>query len=225
MSPLGGQFDFNLGRNAMVPASATSASQRSGVMPWDHAGLSSSSAAGGAFDPARDRISVGHREVRMRASPASGPRSRRESSIHSSQPGGRGFSPGAFGLSSHAPGEDFEFDVPAEEAAPEEQEEDTQGNANTITLERNSYNFLEYARMQEQTAGPEGLSFDNIVPKTTSSQHVAAAAFYHCLSKTCFPSQLNALLTLNRTVLATKDLIRVDQPEPYGPLMMQIKKD
>lgn len=203
MSPLGGQFDFNLGRNAMDPASATSASQRSALFPWDNAGPSSSSAGGANFDPAHDRISIGHHEVRIRASPAGG-RSRRESSIHSSQPGGHGFSPGAFGrLDSQAPGEDFEFDVPEEGAAPEEQE-DTQGDGNLVTLERNSFNFLEYARMQAQTAAqPEGLSFDTIVPKATSTPHVAAAAFYHCLGKTHILLYLQCIIDICST--STRD--------------------
>ncbi|TFY81945.1 hypothetical protein EWM64_g2065 [Hericium alpestre] len=60
--------------------------------------------------------------------------------------------------------------------------------------------------MQTQTlARPaDGLCFDEVVPKNTSTPHVAAAAFYHCL------------------VLATKNLIRVAQPEAYGPLKIHI---
>ncbi|EEB88292.1 hypothetical protein MPER_13951, partial [Moniliophthora perniciosa FA553] len=49
----------------------------------------------------------------------------------------------------------------------------------------------------QQQAMPIGtgghISFDTIVPKATSTRHVAAAAFYHCL------------------VLTTKDLLRVTQ--------------
>ncbi|KAJ7244785.1 hypothetical protein B0H12DRAFT_802877 [Mycena haematopus] len=48
------------------------------------------------------------------------------------------------------------------------------------------------------------LSFDAVVPMATSTRHVAAAAFYHCL------------------VLATKDLLHVKQPEPYGALSITI---
>jgi len=34
------------------------------------------------------------------------------------------------------------------------------------------------------------LAFENIVPKETSTRHVAAAAFYHCLSASfCFTIQ------------------------------------
>lgn len=73
---------------------------------------------------------------------------------------------------------------------------------NLITLERNSFNFLEYVRMTRyliilpgfrryvrmQLQGlPKNsvaeLSFDAVVPMTTSTRHVAAAAFYHCLGE------------------------------------------
>ena len=73
--------------------------------------------------------------------------------------------------------------------------------SNVLTLERNSFNFLEYAgflgglrsryspclpryvKMQAR-AYPSATSevpFDDVVPKTTSTRRVAAAAFYHCL--------------------------------------------
>ena len=77
-----------------------------------------------------------------------------------------------------------------------------QSNLNLLTLERNSYNFLEYARtrsclslaaafdifyryakMQLNTfpSGTSKLGFDDVVPKLSTTRHVAAAAFYHCL--------------------------------------------
>jgi len=201
-SPLGGQFNFNLGR-AGLQADLSASSQRSAVFPWDHAGPSSTSAAG-QFNFAQDRVSVGHSEVRIRASPMTG-HSRRASSIHSSQPGGSGFSPGAFGKPSSQFGEDFAFDVPVREG--DLQGELLEEDAKSIILERNSFNFLEYARMQAQTvSNPEQvLLFDAIVPGMTSTTHVAAAAFYHCL------------------VLATKSFIRVDQSEPYGTLAISIR--
>jgi meiotic recombination protein REC8 len=39
--------------------------------------------------------------------------------------------------------------------------------------------------MQLQTVQrpQEGLAFNNVVPRETSTRHVAAAAFYHCLGK------------------------------------------
>ena len=83
--------------------------------------------------------------------------------------------------------------------------ESQKSDMNLITLERNSFNFLEYvadtivwpfwlthpdryAKMQMQTLPDptEGLSFDTIVPKQTSTRHVASAAFYHCLGEWVF---------------------------------------
>lgn len=89
---------------------------------------------------------------------------------------------------------------------PEDTQQDTQkSDLNIISLERNSFNFLEsvlsskvdelccsqtgscvycrYAKMQYQTLSkPDGqLIFETVVPKSTSTRHVAAAAFYHCL--------------------------------------------
>ncbi|KAI0309026.1 hypothetical protein OF83DRAFT_1089355, partial [Amylostereum chailletii] len=199
-SPRGGNFDFDFGRG--IDIEPLSVSQRSGVFPWDHAGPSSSSAGDGLFDPANDRVSIGHSEVRIRAGSAG--KSRRESSLISSQPGGFGFSPGAFGkLGPQTTVDDFEFEVPAEGHS---HAESHQSDVNLVTLERNSYNFLEYARMQVHALPEpsEGVSFDAIVPKATSTPHVASAAFYHCL------------------VLATKNLIRVNQPEAYGALTINI---
>ena len=89
--------------------------------------------------------------------------------------------------------------------APEDTQQNTQkSDLNLISLERNSFNFLEsvlspyaaefcrwqigscvhrYAKMQYQTLSkPDGqLTFETVVPKSTSTRHVAAAAFYHCL--------------------------------------------
>ncbi|KAA1471501.1 hypothetical protein DENSPDRAFT_776904 [Dentipellis sp. KUC8613] len=207
-SPLDGAFAFGFGRDA--GAEPGSVSQKSSLFPWDNAGPSSSVAGvGGAhFEPGSDRvsISIGRAESRIRGSSAG--RSRRESSLIPSQVGvgGVGFSPGHFvTAASHFSGDNFEFNVPAEAEVP--MNDDSQmTDANLVTLERNSFNFLEYAKMQTHTlAQPEdGLSFDDVVPKNTSTPHVAAAAFYHCL------------------VLATKDLIRVVQPEAYGPVMIHI---
>ncbi|KAI0052884.1 hypothetical protein FA95DRAFT_1553180 [Auriscalpium vulgare] len=180
-SPLGGAFDFHVGRDP-EPASG---SQKSSLFPWDNAGPSSSVNGGAAFDLGSDRVSIGHSEVRIRGSSLG--RSKRDSSLIPSQigstVGGIGFSPGAFGkVGTQIEGENFEFDVPAE--GPSQAEADTQqSDLNLVTLERNSFNFLEYAKMQMQTLQQpsEGVIFDNMVPKATSTPHVAAAAFYHCL--------------------------------------------
>ncbi|KAG1833774.1 hypothetical protein EV424DRAFT_1364041 [Suillus variegatus] len=49
------------------------------------------------------------------------------------------------------------------------------------------------------------LAFDDVVPRTTSTAHVAAAALYHCL------------------VLGTKDLIQLRQEEAYRTIEIRIK--
>ncbi|KIM85183.1 hypothetical protein PILCRDRAFT_817178 [Piloderma croceum F 1598] len=48
------------------------------------------------------------------------------------------------------------------------------------------------------------LTFADIVPNATSNPHVASAALYHCL------------------VLGTKDLVRLNQLEAYGPISIII---
>ncbi|KAF8213061.1 Rec8 like protein-domain-containing protein [Mycena galopus ATCC 62051] len=190
-SVLGSNFDI-------APQIPASGSQRSSFFPWDNAGGGSSSAAD--FGPmGSDRISVDRADIRLRGSPLS----RRESSLVPSQSGsglaGLEFSPG-FAKKSQALGEDYEFDV---DNQPNPSAMDSQrSDMNLITLERNSFNFLEYIRMQLQGLpnSVSDLNFDAVVPMATSTRHVAAAAFYHCL------------------VLATKDLLHVKQPEPYGAL-------
>ncbi|THH21523.1 hypothetical protein EW146_g23 [Bondarzewia mesenterica] len=206
-SPLGGNFDFDF-RRPLNAEDELVESQRSSLFPWDNAGGPSSSANGAGFNPAMpgsDRVSVGRAEVIIRGSST-----RRSSSIGPSFLGGNlgaiGFSPGPGDLGkigSQISADHFEFDVPAEGPSLVESQ---QSDVNLVALERNSYNFLEYARMQSQSLplASDGLTFDDIVPKTTSTPHVAAAAFYHCL------------------VLATKDLIRVVQPEAYGALKIRI---
>ncbi|KAJ7783773.1 Rec8 like protein-domain-containing protein [Mycena maculata] len=172
-----------LGSNFDVAPPPPSGSQRSSLFPWDNAGGGSSSAGG--FGPASsDRISVDRAEVAIRGSSLSG----RESSLVPSQSGSAlnalEFSPG-FAKGSQAVGEDYAFDVdnqpPNNSAAFDSQRSDM----NLITLERNSFNFLEYVRMQLQglPSSVADLSFDAVVPKDTSTRHVAAAAFYHCLGK------------------------------------------
>ncbi|KAF7347844.1 RNA cytidine acetyltransferase [Mycena venus] len=185
----------------IVPQLPASGSQRSSLFPWDNAGGGSSS------DPeigpmGSDRVSVDRADIRMRGSSLS----RRDSSLVPSQSGsvldGLEFSPG-FAKSSQALGEDYAFDV---DNQPQSAVDSQRSDMNLITLERNSFNFLEYVRMQLQGLpnSVSDLSFDGVVPMATSTRHVAAAAFYHCL------------------VLATKDLLRVKQPEPYGALSISI---
>ncbi|KAL4069631.1 hypothetical protein V8B97DRAFT_1918138 [Scleroderma yunnanense] len=83
----------------------------------------------------------------------------------------------------------------------------SRGSADLPALEKNSSNFLEYARMQHRSLSSSfpNLTFDDVVPKATSTAHVAAAALYHCL------------------VLGTKDLIQLQQEEPHGQIIIRIK--
>lgn len=177
-------------------------SQRSSLFPWDNAAASSSSGNVPHNIQGSQDIQVDHVEVRLRGSS----QSRRESSLIPSQLGsilaGPGLSP-ALG-SQVFDGEDYGFKV--DKAAQEETQETQKSDLNLVTLERNSFNFLEYAKMQFQTLSGPGirLTFDTVVPTLTSTRHVAAAAFYHCL------------------VLATKDLIHLEQQNAYDTVRIAI---
>ncbi|EIN13763.1 hypothetical protein PUNSTDRAFT_140229 [Punctularia strigosozonata HHB-11173 SS5] len=194
------------GRNASRPPSAignivdlgvNSGSQRGFFAPWDDAGPSSS-----AFGPAgaeSDRISIDKADMRIRSRSLSA--SRRDSFVI---PGEGHMSP-AGDISrrqSHVSFDEYMLDVPAQAlAADESQETDT----NVVSLERRSYKFLMYAKMQMQAlSGPAtSLAFDSII--VPRARKVAAEGFYHCL------------------VLATKDLLRLEQPIPYGSIMINTK--
>ncbi|KII94383.1 hypothetical protein PLICRDRAFT_425757 [Plicaturopsis crispa FD-325 SS-3] len=200
-SALGSQFGYE-----PVGTQEVQGSQRSSLFPWDHAGASSSD--GAAFDipgSGSARISIDRAEVRLRRSRSG---SRRASSIVPSHigsgMGGVAFSPATLGKGSQLDGEDFVFDVPGE-GDKSVNLESQQSDVNLITLERNSFNFLEYAKMQSQILpNSTSLVFDHVVPQATSTRHVAAAGFYHCL------------------VLATKDLIHLSQPAAYGTVTITI---
>ncbi|KAI1797908.1 hypothetical protein LXA43DRAFT_969106 [Ganoderma leucocontextum] len=193
-SALGSHLDFDLGPTQDV----ISGSQRSSFFPWDYAGPSSS-AGGGPFSAYGSDGLSGLRPGSKRGSSVG---SRRDSLLL--PPGGSTVlhSPIDLGLrNSQTGGEDFQFTVPEEETQEESQQ------SNVLTLEKNSFNFLEYAKMQ-LSAFPSAtaeLSFDDVVPKATSTRRVAAAAFYHCL------------------VLSTKDLVSVSQKEPYAVLKIRVK--
>ncbi|ESK86634.1 rad21 rec8 n terminal domain protein [Moniliophthora roreri MCA 2997] len=194
-------FSFDLSSNEKLTGS-----QLSSLFPWDNAGADISSSVGGAFGGGSERVAFDPAEVKIRGSSVS----KREGSLPLSQNGSitaaRGISPGDFGRNSQVFGEDFELRV---DEVPTNQQSDTQrSDLNLVTLERNSFNFLEYVKMQQQ-AMPIGsgghISFDTIAPKATSTRRVAAAAFYHCL------------------VLTTKDLLRVTQNGPYGFITVNTK--
>ncbi|KAF9519306.1 hypothetical protein BS47DRAFT_23104 [Hydnum rufescens UP504] len=72
------------------------------------------------------------------------------------------------------------------------------------SLERNSHNFLEYSKSLMLSNGGDSVMLTTIVPVATSTPHVAAAAFYHCL------------------VLATKHLIRLRQDAPYDDVIISV---
>ncbi|TFL06215.1 Rec8 like protein-domain-containing protein [Pterulicium gracile] len=174
---------------------SSAGTQRSALLPWDYAAPSSAT----NNDPFDD----GSASYRLRESPA-----HRRSSINPSYlSSATGLSPGAKGPSRMID-EDFAFNIT--HADEQQTLEDTQqSNQYSAALEKNSHNFLEYAKMQQQSlqassTGATGLPFDTVAPKLTCTRQVAAAAFYHCLA------------------LATKDLLRVEQPVPHGPITLHI---
>lgn len=147
-------------------------------------------------------MSVDHAEMKLTRDSSS----RRESPIPS-RPQSLRFgvvSPPTFSRNSEIDDE-FIFDVP--EDGPLAASDGSGGQSSLQKLEKHSLNFLEYARMQYRCLSSLSscLIFDDVVPKASSTPHVAAAAMYHCL------------------VLATKDLIALHQEEPYGPIAIQIK--
>ncbi|KAJ3750433.1 Rec8 like protein-domain-containing protein [Lentinula detonsa] len=192
-SDIGANFSFDLSSFGRQEGS-----QKSSLFPWDNAGAGPSSSIDGVGGGS-DRISIDRAEVRIRGSSFS----RRESSLVPSQNGStgiRGISPGDIGIrGSQVVGEDFTMNTNT-------QLDSQKSDLNLITLERNSFNFLEYAKMQQQAmpAGSEKILFDGVVPKLTSTRHVAAAAFYHCL------------------VLATKDLLKVHQTQAYEAISLRV---
>lgn len=145
---------FELGRNVEVKTD----SQKSSLFPWDNAGLSSS-AAGAPFDIGSDRISIGRDDIRLKDTPT-GRNSGRESPLvrsQSSGPGTLGFSPGLFGKTGSQINDSFQFDgwyaiapihAPCSSTCKVPADSPLRRNApgaepDLITLERNSYNFLE----------------------------------------------------------------------------------
>ncbi|CAK5280528.1 unnamed protein product [Mycena citricolor] len=135
-----------------------------------------------------DRVSIDRADIRMRGSS----QSRRESSLIPSQTGsvidGLEFSPSA---AKNADDDEFDVGHQGENSIDESQ----RSEMNLITLERNSFNFLEYVRMQQQglPGTAKDLSFDGVVPMDTSTRHVAAAAFYHCLGKPMMPTPVSTV--------------------------------
>ncbi|KAF5312434.1 hypothetical protein D9619_003276 [Psilocybe cf. subviscida] len=181
----------------LAPRDPANASQKSSLFPWDHAGPSSSGGNEpfGGMDPPIETVSV---RLRTRSLSRAG-----SSPLAPSKRGsatGVIFSPAAPGID-----DDFIFDVENGGLAEGTQQETQKSDINLVTLERNSFNFLEYARMQQQTLPKSAeLTFDTVVPKVSSTRHVAASAFYHCL------------------VLATKNFLSLHQEEPYEFITIEI---
>ncbi|KAF9654349.1 hypothetical protein BDM02DRAFT_3182155 [Thelephora ganbajun] len=179
----------------------TAESQKSSLFPWDNAGVSSSAGFdfGVGFGTPNISSGIGGRLMR-RSRSASG----REGSLVRSLAG----SPVPFSFQNEGHlSDDFQFRVPEEGNSVTSLRPDM----NLKNLERKSHDFLKYVKMLLQTLpGTDALSFDDVVPKapkasSTETRRVAAAAFYHCL------------------VLSTKDLVRLEQEEPYGRIEIMIK--
>lgn len=86
-----------------------------------------------------------------------------------------------------------------------------------------------YLKMQLKAfpSATASLAFDNLAPRETSTRHVAAAAFYHCLGAP-MSAQLSPTDSTDRdlylmTVLSTKDLIGIAQNESYGTIQLSVK--
>lgn len=83
---------------------------------------------------------------------------------------------------------------------------------------------------QSLPSSASSFTFDTVVPQATSTRHVAAAALYHCLGTFCaydlvpppLPAAITRLTKYYLLVLATKDLLRLDQYNPYGPVSIVI---
>ena len=127
------------------------------------------------------------------------------------------------------------------------QQDTLKSDINLVTLERNSFNFLEYAfrssrsiaranrtdgaadryaKMQQQTLPKSAeLAFDTVVPKISSTRHVAASAFYHCLGAFIGSREMRYRFLLSicwLLVLATKNLLSLRQAEPYESITIEV---
>ncbi|EJD04134.1 uncharacterized protein FOMMEDRAFT_155258 [Fomitiporia mediterranea MF3/22] len=173
---------FGLDVEALNPSSGT---QRTAFFPWDNAAGTSSSAGAGFVpvgDKGSDRLSLDKVDVRIQRSRSRSGSREASFSAARSQNGslaGLNFRMSPSGQHGSGFGDDFQFDVTNDRVPAQ----DTQEAENVVTIERTSYNFLEYCKMQAQVlpSGQTSLAFSDVVPSTTSSRRVAAAAFHHCL--------------------------------------------
>jgi hypothetical protein len=77
--------------------------------------------------------------------------------------------------------------------------------------------------MQLQTVQrpSEGLAFNSVAPRETSTPHVAAAAFYHCLGE--FINMVDITRRAERlVVLATKGVLRINQVGASGEIVIRL---
>jgi hypothetical protein len=77
--------------------------------------------------------------------------------------------------------------------------------------------------MQLQTVQrpSEGLAFNSVAPRETSTPHVAAAAFYHCLGE--FINVVDITRRAERmVVLATKGVLRINQVGASGEIVIRL---
>jgi len=155
------------------------------MFPWDNAGLFSSNAPiPGSAGCSDYTLSFGSNTVRVRHDSSKG-------SIRDSPAIKLWDEDARLGIAGH---EGDYFPVIGE----------TQESGNMVVLERNSLNFLGYARMHMASrSGP--LFFADIVPTESSSTRIASEGFHHCLA------------------LATKGIIRLEQKDPYGPIKIEIE--
>lgn len=200
--PLTFEFDVpGFNPSAVSQPEGRDDSHKSSFFPWDHAGPSSSSAIGlpvlPTDPPSVDPVDVGMRSSASRAS-------YRGSSLASSHLDNIGRSPVLIGQSP----EDYQFDVFSQRGSSIRASQALAVNArNATNIEKNSSNFLEYTKMQRKAlAGPfADLTFEHIIPKQSSTRHIAASGFYHCL------------------VLATKDLAHLEQSEAHSTITIALK--
>ncbi|KAF9456189.1 Rec8 like protein-domain-containing protein [Collybia nuda] len=156
-------------------------SQKSSLFPWDNAGGCSSNGTFGVHGSNRtyftDRADMKLRESSLgRRDSSSLVPSQLESLVS-----GQGFSPAPIRKFSQFLDEDYMLEANTKNSTTYYSQRFD--DLNIVALERNSFNFLEYTKMQLHSLplSASNLDFDTIAPRGTSTRHVAAAAFYHCL--------------------------------------------
>lgn len=79
-------------------------------------------------------------------------------------------------------------------------------------------------QLQSLPGRQTSLSFDDVVPRESSTKRVAAAALYHCLGELFLTFLVSTAINAQHSVvLSTKDLVSVKQEQPYEPITLRIK--